>query len=94
MEVLYWVFIAIVVIAVLFGLKSLIVLILTIFAGDGVKAGVFTTVFFILLLSPGIVKYLAPEYWGYSIWALILYVGGFLVYRHMIAGTQNEKKEG
>ena len=93
MEIIYWVFILIVAVAVLFSIKDFIRFILISLANDGVKFTLFIIVLAILFIAPSVVKQLAPNYYGLSIWVLILYVVGSLFYRHLVVGTHKEDKE-
>lgn len=78
-------------VAVLFGLKDWFRFILNSFAEHGVKATFLLIVLSVLVIAPSFVKDYAPKYYGFSIWALILFVGGFLAYRHLIKGTHDQE---
>lgn len=90
MEIVYWGFIAVVGIAVLFTIKDWIRFVLNSFADNGFKFTLFLIILTILFIAPSFVKMMAPNYYGLSIWVLILYVAGCLVYRNLIKVSNKE----
>lgn len=73
MEVLYWVSVVVFLIMLLNGLNGFFHL----FRWSRHENGVIFTIkmifFFILFIVPSQVKEHAPDYYGYAIWALVLY---------------------
>lgn len=93
MDIIYWIFIGIVGVAVLFTIKDFIRFILISFARDGTKFTLFIIVLTILFIAPSIVKQIVPKYYGLSIWILILYVVGYLFYRNLIVKTYKDDEK-
>lgn len=91
MEYLYWVLIGIGVITVLFGLKSLIVSLMDASGSYSLKSLFFIILFILLMCAPSLLKEFAPEYYGYSIWVLIFYIVGFILYSRR---EKNKSEEG
>ncbi|WP_141431420.1 hypothetical protein [Bacillus sp. 03113] len=92
MEIFIWLFISVLCLVVLRSVFYGVISFISIWEEKGFKIALFVGIFVLLLLSPGIVKDYAPQYYGYSIWAVILYALGFLFYRHFIKGTSNENE--
>jgi hypothetical protein len=90
MEILYWSVIVILCVAVLFGIKEWIRFILGNFAENGVKATILLIIFSCLLVAPSFIKSYAPDYYGYAIWALILYTVAVLAVRYNKRGNYEE----
>ncbi|PKR86091.1 hypothetical protein [Heyndrickxia camelliae] len=91
MDILYWILIGLFIIMVLFGLKNWLRFILYSFAEHGLLAGLLLLIFCVLLIAPSLIKEFAPHYYGYSIWALILYIAGLLFYRWNKTGFKDEE---
>ncbi|MEK5175074.1 hypothetical protein NST63_17905 [Heyndrickxia sp. FSL W8-0496] len=89
-----WIILAVFAILVLIGIKDGFNALFTSLYENGLKTTIFLVIFFILYLSPSLVKDYAPKYYGLSIWALILYICGFLIYRMFWYNKPKEDEEG
>lgn len=90
MTYLYWAVIGIIVVAILFGIKDFLYLFISSWYENGVKFTILLIIFIALLISPAFIKEYAPGYYGWSIWALILYSLSLLGYRQLNKGTHKE----
>lgn len=90
METIEWFFLIFFIVIVLVGLKDWFFFFLNSWSENGGKFTLILLVLFFLFVSPAFVKDYAPEYYGLSIWILILYVGGLLVYRFMFWNGDSE----
>lgn len=91
MQYLYWGSIIVFVLIVLFGIRNWIRFVSNSFLSNGVKFTIGLIILSILFVAPAFVKDYAPEYYGYSIWALILYVAGIILYSRR---EKNKSEEG
>lgn len=81
MEIVYWIFIALLLLFVLWGIKDWINIFNVIWNENGWLFALLTIILFVLFIVPSLVKDYAPEYYGFSVWILILYVAGLFIYR-------------
>jgi hypothetical protein len=84
MEIVYWIFIALFLLFVLWGIKDWVNMFKIIWHDNGWLFSLLTIILFVLFIIPSIVKDYAPNYYGFSIWILILYVVGLFIYRFTI----------
>lgn len=60
---------------------------------NGKKFTILLTILLALFITPAFVKDYAPQYYGFSIWAVILYSIGLLAYRHLFRKQNKIEKE-
>jgi hypothetical protein len=81
MEIVYWIFIALLLLFVLWGIKDWINIFNVIWLENGWLFALLTIILVVLFILPSIIKDYAPNYYGLSVWMLILYVVGLFIYR-------------
>lgn len=81
MDILYWILIGIFVLALLYGVLNWLGVFMWSWEENGKGFTIKLIILFILFIVPSQVKEYAPEYYGFAIWALILYCVALLIHK-------------
>jgi hypothetical protein len=81
LEVLFWILMGIIIMAVLFGLKDWILLFIQSWFGNGKLFTVLFIVLFLLVISQSFFREYAPQYYDFSKITLMVYIIGLFIYR-------------
>jgi hypothetical protein len=87
LALIQWILLGFFFLLIMFGLKDGIKAFIGIWFSDGFLFAGLVAVFFILFITPSLVKEFAPSYYGLAIWALILYSVGLVSYRFLKRGS-------
>lgn len=87
-------FLAFVALLIIIGIRDWFNLLSWSWYGNGKRFTILFIIFLVLFISPSIVNNFAPDYYGLSIWLLILYTAGLLIYRFTGKFKDNHDVEG